>query len=283
MTLNGHTRFAGVMGYPISHTASPAMHNAGYQHIRLNAVYIPLLVKAQQLGAAVHGMRASHALGFNVTVPHKENVMAYLDEYDDEAKAIGAVNTVVNREGRLVGYNTDGRGFLLALKEEKNRDVAGKKIVVLGAGGAARGIIYACLEAGAAEVVILNRHPEKAAGLRVHFQAHFETPIRSGGLAQDDFSHQALCAADMVIQTTSAGMSPRADKCPVSWFDWAHPDCLCCDIIYKPAETLFLKQAAENGCETWSGAGMLAGQGVLGFELMTGHPVPYKIMRDILA
>ncbi len=280
--INGHSRWAGVIGNPISHTASPLMHNTAYAHLGLNAVYIPLLVEESRLQDALNGVKALHGLGLNVTIPYKEKVIPFLDELDEEAERIGAVNTIVNREGRLVGFNTDGRGFLLALAEEKQIDVHGKAVVILGAGGASKGIIYACLEAKASSITILSRRPEPANAIKDHLNTLFEAPITVNSLEKNPDSLSALEKADIIINTTPVGMAPDITQSPITYFDWVKPQHLCCDIIYKPAQTLFLNHCKDKGATTWSGAGMLAGQGAIAFELMTGHPIPYTVMRGCL-
>jgi len=270
MAIDAKTRVAALLGYPVSHSFSPAMHNAAFEELGLNCRYVAFEVKPELLGRAVDGVRALGFVGVNVTVPHKENVIQYLDEVDPEASFIGAVNTVVNQEGWLKGYNTDGRGFMRSLEEEGIKP-EGKKILIVGSGGAARAVGY-YLSGAASELSIFDVVREKARALA-------DALSRRGNVRQLGSLDAALKEADIVINATPLGLK-EGDPLPfdVSILD---EDAIVGDLIYK--ETPLLREAARRGRKTFNGLGMLIWQGALAFELWTGAAPPYKIMRKALA
>ncbi len=276
MTLTGTTRLAGVIGHPITHTVSPAMHNAAYAHLGLDCAYIPLHVLPEALEAAIKGLRAFEFLGANVTLPYKEAVIPYLDELDMSAQKAQAVNTIVNQDGWLIGYNTDGAGFVYSVQNEAHFSLKKKCVLILGAGGAAKGIAHRLLQEGIYALTLLNRSHERAEHLAKALSGS-ATLIKVA--THHDPLAELLAQADLVINTTPLGMTPDLDASPLSAYEGLSNATLCCDIIYKPAETLFLKKAKEKGASILGGAGMLAGQGMLAFELMTGKSIPFDIMR----
>ncbi|MFC4356075.1 shikimate dehydrogenase [Chryseomicrobium palamuruense] len=243
-----------VLGHPIHHSISPRMHEAWFQKYNIEASYVPILVKPGELEKAVDSLKLLGCSGFNVTVPYKEEIIPFLNELDVSAKVAGAVNTVVNRDGQLIGHNTDGRGLLAnisGLSEEK-------RVLVIGAGGAAKGIVAALKERHIRTLFIANRTLEKAVQLAEWASGTAITYSQ----AEDMFS-----TFDIVIQTTSVGM--EEDISPVNLKGW-HPSMTAIDIIYSPPETAFLRQAREEGAFTMNGLSMLIGQGALAFELWTG-------------
>lgn len=263
----------GVMGDPISHSKSPAMHLAALQETGKQGAYVPLHVKPDGLAAAVKGIKAMGFRGVNVTIPHKVEMLSYMDELDDSARLIGAVNTVVNEGGRLIGYNTDGVGYVRSLKEEAVSSLEGKHIVVIGAGGAARGIVYALLLESPALITILNRTIERAEMIA----ADFTSMGNVQGMSMDD-AQQALLHADIVINTTSVGMHPNLHETPIDPADL--PDgIVVSDLIYNPLETKLLSIAKEKGCITHGGLGMFVYQGAIAFEHWFGIPAPVQVMR----
>lgn len=272
--ISGKTRIAALLGHPVGHTLSPRMQNAAFRAIGLDCCYVAFDVQPSSLPDAVLGMRALGLLGANVTIPHKESVLALLDEVDSEAIFIGAVNTIVNREGRLCGYNTDGRGFMRSLADE-NIAVAGKQVLLLGAGGAARAVGY-YLAQEAAELVIANRTPEKAQRLAADLEG-----LGAGvkGVSMTDIQNAVfLDGMDIIINATSAGLNhsdpPLIES---SLFNERH---VVCDLIYR--DTPLILGACYAGARTLTGQGMLLWQGVLAFELWTTLPAPVDVMRKAL-
>lgn len=271
-----------VIGHPISHSLSPKMHSAMLLELNLENDFSYGAVDVadeMDLSVFVDVVRGTHYAGFNVTVPYKEAIMGLLDDIHDEARAIGAVNTVVKTGDRLIGYNTDGRGFLMALEREFGFDVAGKSVVILGSGGSARAIGYSILKAGARSLYVMNRTVSRAENLVNELSAFAELAV--------DFDFGGIDAArlsgvDLVIQTTSLGMRGAETGCVLEEFDWVDSNSLCCDIIYEPPETIFLKQCNEMGARVMNGKGMLAGQGVLAFELFTGKPGKFDVMASVI-
>ena len=254
----------GVIGYPVSHSLSPVMHNAALRHLGISAVYGAFEVRPEELEAAISGVRALGIGGLSVTVPHKEAVMSFLDEIDPVAERIGAVNTVVNREGRLFGTNTDWLGVRRSL-EEAGVELSGKRAVVVGAGGAARAVVYALRELGA-EVEIYNRTVEKAERLARDF----------GGRAYP-LSEIVRASGEIIIQTTSVGLKSRESPVPEEVFKNFR---VAMDIVYVPLKTRFLVEAAAAGCKTIDGLKMLVYQGAEQFRLFTGYEPPVELMYE---
>lgn len=266
----------GVIGDPIAHSKSPAMHNAALKAAGVNGIYMPLHVHPEQLQAAIRGIVALGYRGVNVTIPHKEQVMSYLDEIDESARLIGAVNTIVNKDGKLIGYNTDGIGYVRSLKEEAVPDLAGKRIAVLGAGGAARGVIYALALEKPERIHILNRTAERAIELASDLRAHGLGEITGSGMEE---AAVVLASADIVINTTAAGMHPHVDDVPV---DPAliRADAAVSDLIYNPLETRLLRESRLRGCIVHGGLGMFVYQGAVAFEHWFGIQAPVDTMRQ---
>lgn len=269
MKITGKTRITGLFGYPVEHTLSPAMHNAAFANMGLDYCYVPFLVHPGSLGQAVAGIRALNLAGVNVTVPHKEAVIPLLDRVDDEAAFIGAVNTVVNSGGMLEGYNTDGRGFMRSL-EERGISVAGKSIVVAGAGGGSRAISY-YLSQQAASLALFDTDRAKL-GRLVGDLSRIRTNV--SGLS----APAALSKFDVIVNATPLGLK-KDDPSPFDLSDLS-PDHVVCDLIYK--KTALLEAAGRVGCTSIDGLGMLLWQGVLAFERWTGVVPPVDVMRAAL-
>ena len=268
----------GVMGDPIAQSKSPAMHVAAMKALGISGTYIPLHVHAEQLTDAVRGLKAMGFTGANVTVPHKVNVIPLLDELDADARAIGAVNTIVHRDGRLVGYNTDGAGYIRSLKEEVASDLTGANVLVLGSGGAARGIIYALLKERPRQIVIANRTREHANRLVDEWQ-HLGHLIPCG-VSIDELGRFAA-DADIIINTTSVGMYPRTQDSPLP-ASLIPEGIVVSDLIYNPLHTKLLLEAATKGCRIHGGLGMFVYQGAIAFEHWTGLEAPVSIMREAI-
>lgn len=282
--ISGRTKICGIFGYPVEHTFSPALHNAAFAAAGLDYVYVPFKVEPRCLAAAVESLRALDLAGVNVTIPHKEAVLPLLDELSDEAKMIGAVNTIINRSGRLYGDNTDGKGYLNALKEA-GFNPAGKTVLFLGAGGAARAVAVQLAMAGAEKINFANRTGKRAVELASFVAGCTGIPVglipwpeQAGGKLPGG----ALVESDLVVQATSLGMSPNVNETVPLPFECFRPGQVASDLVYNPVETLFLKKAGQAGADTVSGLGMLLHQGALAFELWTGTAAPLEVMRAAL-
>jgi shikimate dehydrogenase len=277
MELSGKTKVCAIIGDPIEHTMSPPMHNAAFRKLGLDFVYMPFRVLKEDLPQAVDGLQALGVRGFNVTMPHKVAIIPLLDKLDPLAEKIGAVNMVVNDDGCLTGYNTDGPGALQALVEH-GADPENKNVVVLGAGGASRAISYVLAQRGA-RLTILNRKEELD---WAHNIARLIKDSLGAVVKVDELGHQqlnsALTAAEILVNATSVGMSPEAGKSPVPAEVLGKP-LVVLDIIYNPMQTKLLQDAAAAGCRTIGGVEMLVRQGVLCFEKWTGRKAPVETMR----
>lgn len=269
MELTGKTKITGIFGYPVEHTLSPAMHNAAFEHLSLDYCYVPFSVRPEFLGNAVMAIRALNLRGINVTVPHKEKVIPFLDKVDKEASFIGAVNTILNSDGALLGYNTDGRGFMEALSEAEI-STESKTILILGAGGASKSISY-YLSGKAAKLFIFDLDKNKAVRLVEELGN-----IRSNVEYTDSISD--LKGIDILVNATPLGLKD-ADPSPVPP-SLLSQNIVVCDLIYK--DTPLLTAAAAKGCKTMNGLGMLLHQGVLAFEIWTGIRPPVDVMRNAI-
>ncbi|RYI31526.1 shikimate dehydrogenase [Bacillus infantis] len=252
-----------VIGDPIGHSMSPAMHNDLFGIYGLDACYVPLKVRREDLGDAVKGLRAIGVAGFNVTVPHKTEIMPFLDEIDQLAEAIGAVNTVLNKDGKLIGYNTDGEGYVRGLASEVP-DFSRKKILIAGAGGAAKAIYYTLAQKGVQAIDICNRTAAKAEALA----DKCPFPVRTDALGFQQ-AEEKLAEYDIIIQTTPIGMLPDVNALPFGLYN-LKAGAFVSDIIYNPLETQFLREAKNKGASIQNGLKMFVCQGALAFERWTG-------------
>jgi shikimate dehydrogenase len=266
----------GVIGDPIAHSMSPSMQNDAFTSLGMDAHYQAFHITRENLPTAIKGMKAIGVAGFNVTIPHKTAIIPLLDEVDPLAAAIGAVNTIVNINGRFIGYNTDGEGFIRGLHEEYGQPVLDKRILIIGAGGAARAIYYTFGQQGAKYVDIANRTPDNALQLKVRCPYPVETAIFTLEEAEKN-----LADYDIIIQTTSIGMSPKADVSPIQLTN-IRQDAFLSDIIYNPAETTIMKEAKQRGVSVQNGMRMFAYQGALAFEKWTGTLADPNRMEKIV-
>jgi shikimate dehydrogenase len=277
MNISGKTKICAIIGDPIDHTMSPPMHNAAYKELGLDYIYLPFKVQKEHLKQAVEGLKALNVRGFNVTMPHKVSIIPMLDGLDPLAEKIGAVNTVVNDNGVLTGHNTDGLGVLKALLE-KGIEPEGKKVVVIGAGGASRAISYVLAQRGA-RLTILNRKLELdwadkiAASIKQDLGAAVK--VMELGFKQ---LQSALAGADILINATSVGMSPDVSSSLVP-AELLKSSLTVFDVIYSPLKTKLLREAEAAGCRIIGGVDMLVWQGILCFEKWTGQPAPLETMR----
>ncbi|MEM3716234.1 MAG: shikimate dehydrogenase [Candidatus Bathyarchaeia archaeon] len=279
MNLSARTKVCALIGHPVEHSLSPIIQNAAFQHLGLDYVYVAFNVKPENLGYAVLGAKSLGIHGLNVTMPHKVEVIRYLDELDGDARLIGSVNTILNSNGRLIGYTTDGIGVLNALKYA-GEDPANKKIIVLGAGGASRSISFS-LAKYARELVILNRTVDKAEGLAKDIACSLGIRADTVRFGKLDYSHleTELKDADIVINATSVGMKPNDEETPIKR-ELLHSGLIVFDIVYEPLETRLLREAKLAGAKTIDGLSMLIHQGAASFEIWTGVKAPIEVMRE---
>jgi len=281
MEINGSTKIVGVFGYPIKHTASPAMHNAAFQALGLNWAYLPFEIPPPNLALAVGGLIPLNIQGVNLTIPHKREVLPFLDKLSEEAEFVGAVNTIVIEKGKLVGYDTDGEGLINALKEE-NIPVRDARILVLGAGGAAWGITREFFREGAREVKVANRTLSKAEDLKKQVKKYLSQAKMEILPLQPASVEEAIKDADILINATSVGMQTSDPLLLDSKL--LHPRLkVVYDMIYNPPETPLLKAAREKGIKAINGLGMLLHQGAVSFKLWTGVEPPLEVMRKALS
>ncbi len=274
--IDGSTRLYALMGDPVEHSLSPRMHNAAFRRMGLNYAYLAFRVDQTGLPEAIRAIKALGMCGVNITMPHKTSVMPLLDSIHPQALSIGAVNTIVNRDGRLTGFNTDAGGFSRLLAGA-GLALRGHKTVLLGSGGAARAIGYSLAEAGA-QIVILNRAANlpRAEALALELAAGHGIQATALELSRDNLA-EALAGARLLVNATSAGMSPgdRETPVPAALLD---PGLTVADIVYQPSPTRLLREAAAAGCRTIGGLAMLAAQAELSFELWTGTPPLPNVM-----
>ena len=267
--ITGKTKITGIFGYPIEHTLSPAMHNAAFKALGLDYCYVPFLVRPEHLQDAVKSIRSLNLCGVNVTIPYKEKVIPLLDEIHDEASLVGAVNTIVNRNGKLIGYNTDGKGFIQSLVES-GISPTDKDILIIGAGGASRTISYYLCQQSKS-VAIYNRTYERAKKLVRELKKLYQNVFLQETISHVENFH-------IIINATPLGLKNK-DPSPLDT-SLLKNNQIICDLIYK--KTLLLKEASQKGCMTIDGSGMLLWQGMLTFELWTGKKPPAEVMRKAL-
>ena len=269
----------GIIGFPISHSLSPVFQQAALDHYGMDATYRAWEVKPDDIPELVQYLRSPDVLGINVTLPHKGAVIPHLDEFGDSATAAGAVNTIVNRGGRLSGHNTDGTGFLRALREASGFDSRGRRVLLLGAGGAARGVALALILEGVGHLTIANRTVSRADILHKLAQIHGipAQAIPLGGPALTS----AASTADLIVNCTTLGMSHGPDEkgTPLS-SEQIPPTALVNDLVYNPLETPLLREAARAGASTLGGIHMLVYQGAASFEMWTGREAPVAVMLE---
>lgn len=269
---NKMVNMTGLFGHPVEHSMSPLMHNRAFQHLQLPFYYAAFDVHPERVAEAVHAVRALGLRGVNVTIPHKIEVMSYLDDLDEEARLIGAVNVINNENGRLIGYNTDGAGYVESLIRETGLSLSEQHAVIVGAGGAARAIAVSLARKGVQSMTIVNRTKPKAEEL-----ANLVSPFIRVAAAPMESLSQVLQEGTLLINTTSLGMTPHDDQSPVAG-EWLHERLVVSDLVYNPLETMLLRQAKQQGCITHSGVGMLVHQGALAFEMWTGARAPVELM-----
>lgn len=278
INLDGSTQVYGIFGYPVRHSKSPLFQTAAFRYLGINAVYVPFCIKPEDIKQAINSIKVLGIKGVNITIPFKEEVVGYMDELSEEVKIIGALNTVKNIDGYLVGYNTDYYGFIEGLKQIESK-LEGKTVLVIGAGGASRAVVYGLLQENIGKIYIANRTIERAQGLVQNFKKYYRIideiiyPIRL------DEVNKYLEDAHIVVNTTSVGL--KDDDSPIFDYDRLQPHQSVVDIIYK--KTALLKKAEEKGCKFQDGYPMLIYQGVKSFEIWTGQKAPVDIMKKALS
>ncbi|MGD0330556.1 MAG: shikimate dehydrogenase [Nitrososphaeria archaeon] len=272
------TKICCVIGDPIEHTLSPIIHNKAFQTLDLDFVYVAFRVGENMLEGAVDGMRAFNIRGMNVTIPHKVKVMDYIDFVDEVANDIGAVNTIVNDSGILVGYNSDGEGALRSLVES-GISLQGMKVLILGAGGAARAVIYSAAKGKPHNIVILNRTKEKAGELADRVSAKTGIPVTAKKLENQSLKDE-IRDTDLIINCTSVGMAPDLNGTLVPK-NLLRKGLAVMDIVYVPFETRLLKDAREAGAIVIHGVDMFVNQAAFAFEIWTGCKAPVDVMKDV--
>lgn len=275
---NYRAELTGVFGDPVDDNPTGVVEEAAFAAKNLNYRYLTIKVLPEDLGKAMDSVKIFGMKGINLTMPHKIKVLPYLDELSPAAEIIGAVNTVIQKEGKLFGENTDGKGFVTALKNS-GETLDKKNVTILGAGGAARAIAVECALNGAAHINIINRSIEKGEELASLIQMKTDSSAKYLNWKNN---MEIPSDTDILINATSIGFSPNVTDKPDIDYTAITPEMCVCDVIFNPAETIFLKSAAENGAKTITGLGMLVQQAALNFTLWTGVEAPVDVMEDAL-
>lgn len=277
--ISAETGLIALLGNPAKHSISPKMHNFAFKQLGLDYVYLAFEVKEDQLYESVQGLKSLGAIGFNVTMPYKESVIPFLDDVTEEAKLCEAVNTVKNDHGRLIGYNTDGMGFVMALNEEGVK-IQGKKFSVIGAGGAAKSIVIRLAMEGASAITLFNRSQASANHLVQVIRDNIPD-CRINWSEIDMAKMKTACReSEALINTTNVGMGELINKSVVTDSGVFHKGLLVADIIYSPPKTRLLEEAEKSGCRIMNGLGMIVGQGALAFHIWTGKEMPIALVKE---
>ncbi len=282
--ISGKTKLTGFFAKPASHSLSPLMHNLAFSHWGIDAVYLAFEVDQTNLRQAVESIRTLDMLGVNVSMPNKTAVLAYLDQLSPEAELIGAINTIVHQEQRLIGYNTDGMGFVRSVNET-GHPIKNQKIVVLGAGGAAKAIVVQMALEGAQEITIYKRLNATFLPLKEYFAKVSEKtgcPIRLHDYADESQLALDLSQANLLINATDIGMGSKKDQLPIADVKLLHSQLAVFDLIYSPSETRLIQEAKKMGVKAYNGLGMLIHQGAIAFELWTHREMPVQNVRERL-
>ncbi len=276
---NYKAELVGVFGYPVAENPTIVMQEAAFAALDLNWRYLNIEVLPQNLEAAMQGLRAMNMRGINLTIPHKVEVLKYLDEISPDAELMGAVNTVRREGDRLIGENTDGKGFLRSLREDAKLDPAGKRFVFLGAGGASRAMTVELALAGAQSITVVNRTLRRGRELTQLIGEN--TPAAAEFVAWDS-AISIPANTNVLVNATSIGLFPDVTEKPDIDYDSLTGDMIVCDVIPNPPQTAFLEEAKQRGAHTLDGLGMLVYQGAIGFTMWTGKEAPVSVMRDAL-
>lgn len=278
--LTGRTKVLGIIGHPVAHSLSPLMQNAALEAVGIDCIYVPFPVRPAELPSAIMGIRTLGIAGFNVTIPHKTAILGLVDDISREAELIGAVNTVIRDGDRLIGHNTDSSGFMKSLQEDLAFDPENARVLLLGAGGAARAALVALVQAGISAVTVANRTSETAEELLAVLDRCGASVSGSHAALSIFNSRDAMGSFDLIVNTTSVGMNSTSFEGFEASFLKA--DACIYDMVYVPAETPLLKVGREHSLKVANGAGMLAAQGEEAFRLWTGCDPPPGIMKETI-
>lgn len=283
--ISGHTRLLALIGSPVGHSGSPAMYNYSFEKLGLDYAYVAFDVKEDGVKAALDAMRLFHMRGMNVTMPDKVEAAKYMDELSPAAQIIGAVNTIVNEDGKLIGYNTDGEGFVNNLRDHGG-EVKGKKLTIAGGGGAATAIQVQCALDGAREITIFNKKDgffERTLMTAEKIRAAVpECVVNVYDIDDIEKMTEEIKDSDIFVNATIVGMKPMDDQSVVKDLSALRPGLWVSDIVYNPEETKLLKDAKEAGCTCVGGKGMLVWQGASAFQLYTGEDMPVEEVKELL-
>lgn len=279
--INGRTKLFGLIATPIGHSLAPTMHNLAFKELGLNNAYMAFEVGNEELADVVAGFRALHLKGFNVSMPNKTKIQSLLDEITPAAELIGAVNTVVNENGKLIGHNTDGLGYIGTLTE-RDVDFVGKKMTLMGAGGAAKAVAIQVALDGIAEISIFNRDITKASDIAELINKETNCHVNAYKLDDLDSLKSEIASSDMLTNATGVGMNPLEGQSLIPDTSWLRPELVVSDLIYNPRKTTLLKQAESVGCKEINGLGMMLWAGSRSFEIWTGKEMPVEHVKKHL-
>ena len=280
--ITGHTGLICLLGSPCAHSVSPMMHNASFEALGLDYRYLAFDVNEETLPTAVAGLKVLGARGFNLTMPDKNLMVSLCDELSTAARIIGAVNTVVNEDGRLVGHNTDGIGYMQSVKDA-GYDIIGKKMTLLGAGGAATAILVQAALDGVAEINVFNVRDNffgRAEEIVAKLNERTECKVTLHDFSDPEVLRASIAESTILVNGTSVGMAPNVDRTIITDTSMFHKDLFVFDVIYNPQETRLLREAKEAGCKTGNGMYMLLYQGAASFKLWTGEEMPVEIIKE---
>lgn len=280
--ITGHTVLTGLLGSPVSHSISPMMHNEAFKQLELDYVYLAFDVNEKNMESAVNGLRTLNVRGFNVTMPGKNIMPTLCDKLTPAAEITGAVNTVVNDNGILTGHTTDGIGYMRAV-EDAGHDIIGKKMTLLGAGGAATSIFVQAALDGVSEISIFNNRSknfERAQNIIKKLSEYTSCKVKLFDYEDDSILKREIGDSAILINGTSVGMAPNIDQSIITNSSMFHKDLIVSDIIYNPRETKLMKLAKEAGCQTFNGLYMLLYQGAEAFKIWTGQEMPIDIIKQ---
>jgi len=279
--IDGRTKIFGLIATPIGHSLAPTMHNLAFKKLGLNNAYMAFEVGNEELADVVAGFRALHLKGFNVSMPNKTKIQPLLDEITPAAELIGAVNTVVNDNGKLIGHNTDGLGYIGTLTE-RDVDFVGKKMTLMGAGGAAKAVAIQAALDGIAEIAIFNRDITKASEIAELINNESNCRVNAYKLDDLDSLKSEIASSDMLTNATGVGMNPLEGQSLIPDTSWLRPELVVSDLIYNPRKTTLLEQAESVGCKAINGLGMMLWAGSRSFEIWTGKEMPVEYVKKHL-